>query len=272
VEANLDDVESLKSAFDGAYGVYGVTNYWEMFDVPREIRQGKNIADAAKAKGVQHTVWSTLDPVSDLVKEANDKSFKPLKGGYIVPHFDGKAEIAKYFHKTKTPFTEFYTAYYLDNLLSSLQKIGDKQYGLAMNMEDAPLAVVAVDDIGRGALHVFKNRDKYLNKEFYIASDMLPVQQLTQILSKHLGYDIQYVKKSYDEMREMNFPGADDYANMFLFYVRYCEPRFKAKRDFRKCQELIPELESADSWIMKHKNELLESIDKQEKGTPAKME
>src|SRR5215510_8852925 len=31
VKADLDDVESLKKAFAGAYAVYGVTNFWEHF-------------------------------------------------------------------------------------------------------------------------------------------------------------------------------------------------------------------------------------------------
>ena len=31
VQADLDDVESLKKAFAGAHGVFGVTNFWEHF-------------------------------------------------------------------------------------------------------------------------------------------------------------------------------------------------------------------------------------------------
>src|SRR5262245_61313239 len=48
VEANLDDVESLKKAFSGAHGVYGVTNFWEHFSAEKEKAQAKNIAEAAK--------------------------------------------------------------------------------------------------------------------------------------------------------------------------------------------------------------------------------
>ena len=36
VQANIDDVESLKKAFAGAYGVYGVTNFWEHFSAEKE--------------------------------------------------------------------------------------------------------------------------------------------------------------------------------------------------------------------------------------------
>jgi uncharacterized protein YbjT (DUF2867 family) len=36
VKADLDDVESLKKAFAGAYGVYAVTNFWEHFSGEKE--------------------------------------------------------------------------------------------------------------------------------------------------------------------------------------------------------------------------------------------
>jgi uncharacterized protein YbjT (DUF2867 family) len=57
VEAQLDDEASLKHAFEGAYGVFGVTNYWEGADVMKEFHQGVHIAHAAKATDVKHLVW-----------------------------------------------------------------------------------------------------------------------------------------------------------------------------------------------------------------------
>jgi len=36
VKADIDDVESLKKAFAGAYGVYAVTNFWEHFSAEKE--------------------------------------------------------------------------------------------------------------------------------------------------------------------------------------------------------------------------------------------
>jgi hypothetical protein len=32
----LEDVDSLKTAFEGAYGVFAVTNFWELFSGERE--------------------------------------------------------------------------------------------------------------------------------------------------------------------------------------------------------------------------------------------
>src|SRR5918998_2396149 len=54
VKADIDDVESLKKAFAGAHGVYGVTNFWEHLSPERELAQARNIADAARQAGISH--------------------------------------------------------------------------------------------------------------------------------------------------------------------------------------------------------------------------
>lgn len=65
----------MVSALKGAYGVYGVTDFWEHgFDT--EVRHGKTLVDAAKDVGVKHFIWSTFDH-SDL----------------RVPHFESKAKV-----------------------------------------------------------------------------------------------------------------------------------------------------------------------------------
>ena len=38
-KADMDDGESLLPVFEGAYGVFAVTNYWEHFSPERELNQ-----------------------------------------------------------------------------------------------------------------------------------------------------------------------------------------------------------------------------------------
>src|SRR6266571_5975511 len=52
VVADLDDVESLKRAFRGAYGAFCVTNFWEHFSPEKEFAQGSHLAEAAKQAGL----------------------------------------------------------------------------------------------------------------------------------------------------------------------------------------------------------------------------
>ena len=96
VSGNLDDVESLKKAFAGAHGVYAVTNFWEHFSGEKEKAQAKNIAEAAKAAGVKHIIWSTLEDTRKLMNP-DDKRMPFLQEKYRVPHFDAKAEADAYF-------------------------------------------------------------------------------------------------------------------------------------------------------------------------------
>src|SRR6476646_610321 len=46
VTADLDDAESVKRAFSGAYGAFCMTNFWEHFSAEKEKAQARNLADA----------------------------------------------------------------------------------------------------------------------------------------------------------------------------------------------------------------------------------
>lgn len=50
VAGDINDMESLKHAFHGAYAVFAMTNYWEKMDAELEYNQGKTIADLAKVE------------------------------------------------------------------------------------------------------------------------------------------------------------------------------------------------------------------------------
>src|SRR5574339_278139 len=58
---DMDSRSELDAAFDGAYGVFSVQNFWlPNVGYEGEIRQGKNVADSAKAAGAQHLVYSSV--------------------------------------------------------------------------------------------------------------------------------------------------------------------------------------------------------------------
>ena len=61
VAADVDEAESLKRAFEGAYGAFCVTFFWEHFSPEKELAEADAMAQAAKHAGVQHVIWSTLE-------------------------------------------------------------------------------------------------------------------------------------------------------------------------------------------------------------------
>ena len=55
-QVDTEDVESLRSAFEGAYGVFNVHDPMTS-SIEAEVRQGHNVAVAAAAVGVGHVVY-----------------------------------------------------------------------------------------------------------------------------------------------------------------------------------------------------------------------
>src|SRR5687767_13647785 len=83
VEADLGDEASLRKAFDGAYGAFVVTNFWESFSAKVELAQAAAAAAAVKAAGVHHVIWSTLEDTRKHLPVDSDRY--PTLDGYTVP-------------------------------------------------------------------------------------------------------------------------------------------------------------------------------------------
>jgi len=116
VEANVDDKASLVKAFEGAYGAFCVTFFWEHFSPEKENQTAKNMAEAASEAGVKHVIWSTLEDTRKWIP-LNDDRMPTLHGKYKVPHFDAKGESNVYFEKSGVPYTLLNTSFYWENFI-----------------------------------------------------------------------------------------------------------------------------------------------------------
>jgi uncharacterized protein YbjT (DUF2867 family) len=269
VSANLDDVESLKKAFAGAHGVFGVTNFWEHFSAEKEKAQAKNIADAAKAAGVKHVIWSTLEDTRKFMS-ADDKRMPMLQEKYRVPHFDAKAEANAYF--SGVPATMLVTSFYWDNLYMfglAPKKGDDGQYAWAFPMGNAKLPGIAGEDIGKTALGIFKAGDQYIGKTVGIAGEFLTIDQMGQTLAKSLGLgSVKYNAVEPDVYRSWGFPGADEMGNMFQV-DRDFEKEMMANRNLDEARKLNPALQTFDQFVNKNRDKILAAANPAPAGTTA---
>jgi len=260
VKADLDDVESLKKAFAGAHGVYAVTNFWEHFSAEKEKAQAKNIADAAKAAGVKHVVWSTLEDTRKLMKP-DDERMPMLQEKYRVPHFDAKAEANAYF--AGLPVTYLVTSFYWDNLYMfglAPKKGEDGTYSWAFPMGNAKLAGIAAEDIGKVAYGIFKAGDKYIGKTVGIAGGTLTIEEMGNTLVRALGVSkVVYNPVDADTYRGFGFPGADEMGNMFQVY-RDFERDVLGARSVEKTRELNPALETFEQFVKRQQQAILAAM------------
>lgn len=253
VTADVDDVESVQRAFAGAHGAYCVTNFWEHLSAAREKAQAKNLADAARAAGVKHVIWSTLEDTRRLMPPP-DTRMPMLQEKYRVPHFDAKAEADEYF--SGLPVTYLVTSFYWDNLymFDAAPKKGETgEYSWTFPMGNSRLAGIAAEDIGKVAYGIFKAGQAYVGKRVGIAGEFLTIEEMGRILSKRLGLGpVRYNAIEPDVYRTFGFPGADEMGNMFQVY-RDFEKEVLAARSVEAARSLDPALQSFDQWVEKNK-------------------
>ena len=256
VQANLDDVESLKKAFAGVHGVFGVTNFWEHFSGEKEKAQAKNIAEAAKAAGVKHVIWSTLEDTRKLM-DPGDKRMPFLQEKYRVPHFDAKAEADAYF--SGLPVTYLVTSFYWDNLYMfklAPAKGADGVYAWTFPMGNSKMAGIAAEDIGKVAYGIFKAGQQYIGKTVGITGENLTIEEMGAKLSKGLGIGpVKYNAVDADVYRAFGFAGADEMGNMFQVY-RDFEKQCLAARSADVARQLNPALQNFDQWVANNKSRI----------------
>jgi uncharacterized protein YbjT (DUF2867 family) len=250
VAADVDDLESLKRAFDGAYGAYCVTFFWTHFSPEREKKEANNMALAAKHASLRHVIWSTLEDTRRFVP-LSDNRMPTLMEHYKVPHFDAKGEANTYFTELGLPVTFSYASFYWENFIffgMGPKKDPDGELALNLPMGDKRMTGIASDDIGKCALGVFQQREKFVGKHIGLASDQLTGTQMAAAFSKALGKEVRYNALSPAAYRSLGFPGSEDLGNMFQFYAEF-EPVLLASRDVKLSRSLNPTLQSFDQWL-----------------------
>ena len=264
VEADLDDEASMRDAVEGAYGAYLVTNYWaerapdqdhRRTRADMELAQAEIAAKAVRGAGVEHVIWSTLEDTRGHFRD--DDRVPTLDGRYKVPHFDAKAEADEFFVKYEVPTTFLRTTFYFENISQGTGLIRDPSGKLTLTipMADQPLSGIAVEDIGKTALGVFKRGSDLVGKTVSIAGDHLTGDQYAAALTEALGEAVTYRPTSWDDFRRLDFPGAVEMANMFQYYAEN-STRFVSDRNLDSVRRLNPELQSFRDWLALHMADL----------------
>ncbi|KAF7197057.1 NmrA-like family domain-containing protein 1 [Pseudocercospora fuligena] len=189
VKADLDDISSLKTAMEGAYGVFGVTDFWSLMDKNREIQQGKNIFEAAKDTGVKHLVWSSL-PNAEKVSGGNLKH---------ADHFDGKAMVEEYIEANKG---DMIASYFLPAMFITFAKtqINPGQDGkptLAMPFPSDDVAWPLIDprrDGGKYVMGLFEGGAEANGAKAHGVSTWTTPKEIVAALSKISGREVKFQK------------------------------------------------------------------------------
>ena len=250
VAADVDDEESLKKAFAGAYGAFCVTFFWAHMSPEKETAEAAAMAHAAKAAGLKHVVWSTLEDTRKWVP-LGDTRMPTLKGQYKVPHFDAKGAADRLFTDAGVPTTFLATCAYWDNLIHfgwGPKQGPDGKLAITFPLGTSSLAGIAAEDIGKCAYGVFKQGAAHVGKTIGIVGEHLTGAQMAAALTKALGRSVSYRDMPPEAYRNLGFPGADDLGNMFQFDRDFAAD-LRRLHSVEASRALNPELQTFDQWL-----------------------
>src|ERR1700675_2463597 len=209
VKADLNRPETLKAAFEGAHGVFLVTNFWE--EGTDELKQATAAVRAAKDAGVKHFVWSTLPDV------------EAISGGkFDVPHFTGKAKIDRIVKEAGFVNHTFVIApFFYQNLVGLLapQKQADGTLGWALPIDPAVRGIHMGDirDLGNIVAGAFAHADEAGNGAYLpLVGDFMSFNEIVDTLNRQ-GHEFSF-KQVPSEVFATLFPGAAEIADMLSYF------------------------------------------------------
>jgi uncharacterized protein YbjT (DUF2867 family) len=201
VAGDLDDAASVAAAAKGVDAMFLMGNSYEA-GTDAETRQGIAAADAAKAAGIGHLIYSS---VADADKKTG------------IPHFDSKYLVEKHIAGLGIPYTISAPVAFMENTVAPWAIDGLRQgvYAAALPPTRV-LQQITIDDIGAFVSALAERREQVFGKRFDIAGDELSGEQQVKILSEVLGRPIRFQELPIAAIRQQS----EDTALMFEWFDR----------------------------------------------------
>ncbi|KAG9044676.1 hypothetical protein FS837_007723 [Tulasnella sp. UAMH 9824] len=172
VRADFNEPESLLDAFRGAYAVFGMTSYFDPSAEfgKKQVQQGKNIIDAAKACSVKHFVLSTAEHTGEL----------------NVSHWETQASINDYLIDSRLPRTSYVSP-------------TEIKFSWAFPT-DSTFAVYSSADTGGYVLNILKRPQEFVGRDVKIASEFISPRDWVSTMNEVLATRNTFVRVTLDEI------------------------------------------------------------------------
>jgi uncharacterized protein YbjT (DUF2867 family) len=225
-QGDLDDRASLDRALSGAYGAFSVQTFMGPDGPVGEMRQGKLLADAAQAAGVQHFVYTSVGGAE-------------RKSG--LPHFESKFQIEEHIRGLGLPATILRPVFFMENLRSPW--MGPRDAVLAIGLRPTTsLQMIAADDIGAFAALAFARPQEFIGKAMEIAGDSLTMPQVADAFTRVTGQPVHFVELPLEQVRSFN-------AEMGDMMAWFNDHGYRA--DIAALRKLHPGLTTFEAWLRK---------------------
>jgi uncharacterized protein YbjT (DUF2867 family) len=223
VSADLEDMDSVRAAFDGAAAAFAMTTHDGPDGPKREVVHGRVIAAAAADTGLPFLVYSSVGGV---------------ERGTGIPHFESKQRIEEVLLQA-VPVTFVRPTFFMETLRLMIRHDGAR-VTIAMPLAgDVAVQMISVRDIGRVAAALLLMGDPAM-APVEIAGDELTGEQIAERVANQVGSPATYAQLPLDVL-------GDDEDLKVMFCWLASQPAYQA--DFARTRELVPDLEDLPRWL-----------------------
>lgn len=173
LKADMEDPESLRRAFAGAFGVFSVQNgLVSGFD--REVVQGRNVAETAKQAGVAHLVYGAAGTG---------------ERGTGIPSWEAKLDIEDHMAQLGLPFTSLRPQAFMELMTdkSYYPAVGTWRIWPRLTGQHKGIAWLAVEDVGVVATAVFADPESYVGKSLVLVADVKSLAECRELYREVTG-------------------------------------------------------------------------------------
>jgi uncharacterized protein YbjT (DUF2867 family) len=227
VGGDLEDRSSIERVLDGVYGVFSVQQFMEV-GVEGEVRQGVQLADAAKAAGVEHYVYSS---VGSAHKDTG------------IPHFESKWEVEEHVRASGVPYTVLRPVFFMQNWEYMREPILGGTLPQPLD-PDKPFQMIDAEDIGVFAAMAFEDPEGWIGREVDLAGDELTMPEIADTFSRVIGRNVDYVQVPWEGFEEQM---GEEYAVMYRWFNDH-----GYEADIAALREEHPGLVSFEQYLRAH--------------------
>ncbi|ESK94244.1 hypothetical protein Moror_8315 [Moniliophthora roreri MCA 2997] len=248
VKAELDNLDEVKVAFSGAWGVYGVTQFYE-HGYEKEQLHGKNIVEAAKAADVKHIVFSSVEG---------------REGECGAISWKSKALIEDRIIDSGIPYTFVYIPMYYENFWTSFfAPHYDEEKGFTWSiafLPNVPIFAFSVADLGAWVVPAFKEPEQWSGKKVKLVVEYLSIRdlatQFSEVTGEKAGLALELTREQFEASRYADHPAAEFMYLSWEYVIRAgpdsgvrsqeqtlsIYPKAKKYRDWLKASPLVKNL------------------------------
>ena len=233
VRGDFEDEASIKTALAGVSAAFSVQQWTEKGGTAAEERNGKRFADAVKASGSPHLVYSSAEGAE-------------RKSG--LGHYESKWAIEQHIRDLKLPATILRPVGFMDAL-----GVPAMQRGIYLGMFRANWGVshrvqfVATYDIGWFAARALEDPERYAGRVIPLAGDELNVADIIRTYKTVTGHKPWVAPIPAFAAKRMM---PKEFADMFR-WIR--EKGFEA--DISQVRQEYPQLLTFAGWLKKYSDE-----------------